>query len=88
MRRLENEINRSDKQDTVNRIQKMNEFKRKRLFEKIQSDSQRAAHLQQEKDKIIEKRKKLLGDVEANKAEILAKFQKMKAKGSVSEEAL
>ena len=66
----------------------MNEFKRQRLNEKIVSDSQRAAQLQREKEKIIEKRKKLLGEVEANKAEILANFEKMKAKGTISQQSL
>ena len=42
-RRLENELNRQDKEDTCARIQKINEFKRVKIMEKIQADSARAA---------------------------------------------
>jgi hypothetical protein len=55
---LEN-LKRKDRKETVERISKIQQYKREKIFEKIVQDDMRSIHIMSEKENLLEARKEM-----------------------------
>lgn len=76
-------LKREDREETVNRITKMNEYRRDKLQEKIETDNDRSAKILSEKSLLVQTRQTLRKKVERQKAKVLEAFEKMKKNGKI-----
>jgi len=76
-------LKREDREETVNRISRMNDYRKEKLMEKIELDNDRSAKINNEKAALIETRQMLRKKVERQKAKVMEVFEKMKKKGKI-----
>lgn len=76
-------LKREDRQETVNRIGKMNDYQRDKLLERIETDNEKSQRIMQEKAALLETRHKLRKQVDRQKAKVLEEFEKMKKQGKI-----
>lgn len=71
-------LKRTDRRENVERIQKMQEYQRDKIMEKILRDNEKAQRIKEEKANLLETRMRLRQEIDRNKQEIMEKFQKVK----------
>lgn len=76
-------MKRKDRQETVQRISRINEYQREKIMEKIENDNERSAKIKEEKAALLQTRQQLQKQVELQKAKALEAFEKMKKKGKI-----
>lgn len=85
MKKTAEEIKRQDRFDAVKRLGRQQEYQREKVMGRIQEQYDRIQHINTEKQAILEQRKKLRGEVEAEKKQIIEKFERLKKqKGGIS----
>jgi len=67
----------------VNRIMRINEYKKSKILEKIEEDNLRAVRLQSQKEEMILARKQIQEQAMKRKVEMAEKFEKMRKKGKL-----
>ena len=77
----ENEIKRKEKEENVKRIERMNEYHREKIMERIDMDNEKADKVRIEKEALLETRQKLRKKIDREKEEMNSAFQKAKIKG-------
>ena len=77
-------MRRYDREETVKRIQKMAEYQRQKVLEKIEDENEKAKNVRLQKEALLETRKKLRKEVDAQKQNVLLEFEKMKKKGRIN----
>lgn len=81
-------MKREERLDTVERISRANEFKKKIVMDKIDNMRIRNDHVQSEKKKMMAHRLKLRSDAEVQKRHMLEQVEIMKRKGNFNKEEL
>lgn len=71
-------LKKTDRRENVERIQKMQEYQRDKIMEKIMRDNEKAQRIKEEKANLLETRMRLRQEIDRNKQEIMEKFQKVK----------
>ncbi|MDR3582048.1 MAG: hypothetical protein P4L67_02110 [Candidatus Pacebacteria bacterium] len=78
-----NVIKRTDRQETVKRISKINDYQREKILERIENDNERAERIRMEKAALLDTRQKLRKEVDLQKTKVLDVFERMKRKGKI-----
>ena len=81
-------LKRKDRQETVERIAKIQQYKREKVFEKIVQDDMRSMHIRSEKENLLEARKEMRKQADLQKQQMMETFDKMKLKGKVDQKEL
>ena len=76
-------LKRKDRQETVERIAKIQQYKREKVFEKIVHDDMRSIQIRSEKENLLEARKEMRKQADLQKQQMVEAFEKMKLKGKV-----
>jgi hypothetical protein len=76
-------LKRRDRQETVERIQKIQEYEREKTLQKIQSDDLRTLQLKMEKSNLLAARREMRSHADKQKEEMMKAFERMQAKGKV-----
>ncbi len=76
-------IKREDKLENVERISKVQEYKKAKVLEKIEFGNIKSEHVQKEKEKLMETRFSVRREAEKQKQTILGAFENMKKKGKI-----
>jgi hypothetical protein len=79
---LEN-IKRNDRRETVERISKINDYKKEKVLEKIIQDDQRSQQLKEQKNGLLVARLEMRKNADLQKQEMVRQFETMKLKGKV-----
>jgi hypothetical protein len=72
------EEKRQDRFDAVKRMARQQDYQREKVMDRIQDTYERVQQIHQEKQAIIEQRKKLRLDVETQKKQLIQKFERIK----------
>ncbi len=73
---------RSQRQDTVQRIMRTNEYKKHQILLKIQQDNDRCARLRAQKQELLQARRQARDDATLQKQTMQQKFEQLQNKGA------
>jgi hypothetical protein len=76
-------MKKQDRQETVMRIARIQEYQKEKVMEKIESDNERSARILAEKAALLETRQKLRKQVDFQKQRAIEAFERMKKKGKL-----
>lgn len=76
-------LKRRDRQETVERIQRIQQYERDKVLQKIQSDDLRTFQLKEEKSNLLNARIQMRTQADKQKEEMTKAFEKMQAKGKI-----
>ncbi len=76
-------LKRKDRQETVERIQRIQQYEREKVMEKIQSDDVRTLQLKAERNNLLAARREMRSQADKQKEEMMKAFEKMQAKGKI-----
>jgi hypothetical protein len=74
-------LKRSDRKETVERIQKIQQYKREKIFEKIVSEDVRSQQLKAEREALLVARGEMRKQADLQKQKMMETFEKMKTTG-------
>lgn len=83
-----NTMKMKDREENVRRIEKMNEYHREKIMDKIEVDNERAENIRQEREQIMQMRSNLRKKVDREKEGMMEVFEKAKKKGKLDSKDL
>ena len=77
-------LKRLDRQETVERIQRIQEYEREKVKEKIVMDDVRSYQLKEEKQNLLQARREMRSQADKKKQEMQQAFERMQLKGTIN----
>lgn len=77
-------LKRQDRQETVQRIQRIQDYEKERVLSKIQSDDIRTYQIKAERNSLLAARREMRSQAEKQKEEMMKAFERMQSKGKVN----
>jgi len=77
-RNIEHMIEKIDKAESIQRKAKMDDYRRQKVMEKIQNDNEKGEKIKGDRAALLEMRSVVKKEMQANKQELLEKFEKAK----------
>lgn len=81
-----NALKRFDREETVQRIQRMRDYQTQQLLLKIQMDNEKAERVKQKRAELLDQRKLINQQIVKEKEEVMKKFEKLKFTGDIPKE--
>ena len=85
---LKNLIKQKDKQDNVRRIERMKEYRKNKIMEKIDMETDRTEGIKMERANLLETRMKQTKKINSERSEMIGSFERMKKNGQIDSKAL
>jgi len=76
-------LKRRDRQETVERIQRIQQYEREKVMEKIQNDDTRTLQVKVERDNLLAARREMRSQADKQKEEMMKAFERMQLKGKI-----
>lgn len=76
-------LKRRDRQETVERIQRIQQYERDKVMEKIQNDDTRTLQVKAERNNLLAARREMRSQADKQKEEMMKAFERMQLKGKI-----
>jgi len=76
-------LKRRDRQETVERIQRIQQYEREKVMEKIQNDDTRTLQVKAERNNLLAARREMRSQADKQKEEMMKAFERMQLKGKI-----